>query len=119
MIRRTKKKSKKFPSTALIVRPMVALQPPLPEDQGKRALLEELAQLQAENAALKKLSMRVSQKGGLSVYGLGRYPVTLYRSQWTRLLAHADEIQSFLAEHAEELSELPPPRLQEKGDVEK
>jgi hypothetical protein len=51
----------------------------------------ELARLRAENEALKKtgakgLSLRVSEKGGLSVYGLGRFPVTLYKEQWTKLL---------------------------------
>lgn len=54
-------------------------------------MLAMIAKLQAENAALaaqpaRKLSMKVTEKGGLSVYGLGRFPVTLYRSQWERLL---------------------------------
>ena len=62
---------------------------------------EELERLRAENAALKKtsakgVSMKVSDKGGLSIYGLGRFPVTLYKEQWTKLLDMADEIRSFL-----------------------
>jgi hypothetical protein len=59
----------------------------------------ELARLRAENAALKadrKLTFRVSPKGGLSVYGLGRFPVTLYKEQWTRLLEAAAELKAFL-----------------------
>ena len=61
----------------------------------------ELARLRAENEALKKtsskgLSLRVSEKGGLSVYGLGRFPVTLYKEQWIKLLDMADDIRTFI-----------------------
>lgn len=61
----------------------------------------ELEKLRAENAALKKssarsLSMKVSEKGALSVYGLGRFPVTLYKEQWKKLLGMVDEIKTFL-----------------------
>jgi hypothetical protein len=62
----------------------------------------ELEKLRAENAALKKtsakgLSLKISEKGGLSVYGLGRFPVTLYKEQWKKLLDMADDIKAFLA----------------------
>ncbi|HTR79534.1 MAG TPA: hypothetical protein VMH39_15555 [Gemmatimonadaceae bacterium] len=68
----------------------------------------ELERLRKENDSLKKgaargVSMKVSEKGGLSVYGLGRFPVTLYKEQWTRLLDLADEIRAFLAAHDGEL----------------
>ena len=68
----------------------------------------ELERLRAENAALKKggpkgVSMKVSEKGGLSIYGLGRFPVTLYKEQWTKLLDMAEEIRTFLREHDSEL----------------
>ena len=61
----------------------------------------ELDQLRAENAALKKtsakgLSMKISEKGGLSVYGLGRFPVTLYKEQWMKLLDMTDDIRAFI-----------------------
>ena len=61
----------------------------------------ELEMLRAENAALKKtsakgLSLKVSEKGGLSVYGLGRFPVTLYKEQWNKLLDMADDIRIFI-----------------------
>jgi hypothetical protein len=61
----------------------------------------ELERLRAENEALKRttskgLSLRVSEKGGVSVYGLGRFPVTLYKEQWLRLLDMAPEIRSFI-----------------------
>ncbi len=61
----------------------------------------ELERLRAENSALKKtsakgLSLKISEKGGLSVYGLGRFPVTLYKEQWSRLLDMADELRAFL-----------------------
>jgi hypothetical protein len=62
---------------------------------------EELERLRAENAALKKtsakgISMKVSEKGGLSIYGLGRFPITLYKEQWTKLLDMSDDIRAFL-----------------------
>ena len=68
---------------------------------SEQDMAAELARLRAENAALKKtsakgLSLKISEKGGLSVYGLGRFPVTLYKEQWKKLLAMADEIKSFI-----------------------
>ncbi len=67
-------------------------------------LKAEIDRLKAENERLRRqhdraLSMKVSQKGALSVYGLGRFPVTLYKGQWTRLLAAADEIRTFLKDN--------------------
>jgi hypothetical protein len=71
-------------------------------------LKQELERLRAENEQLKShrgrsVSLKVSEKGGVSVYGLGRFPVTLYKEQWTKLLAMADEIRTFLKEHDGEL----------------
>jgi hypothetical protein len=68
----------------------------------------ELERLRAENAALKArsakgVSLKVSEKGGVSVYGLGRFPVTLYKEQWFRLLDMADDIRTFIKEHEPEL----------------
>ena len=68
----------------------------------------ELARLRAENEALKQkrntaVSMKVSEKGGLSVYGLGRFPVTLYQEQWTKLLAMAEDIKTFIEENRSKL----------------
>jgi len=68
---------------------------------------QKLARLEAENQALKdqvgrkpgQLRLKVSEKGGLSLYGLGRFPVTLYKEQWTRLLEYADEIKTFLKDN--------------------
>ena len=62
----------------------------------------ELERLRKENEALKKgaskgISRKVSEKGGLSVYGLGRFPVTLYKEQWKKLLDMSDEIRNFIA----------------------
>ena len=61
----------------------------------------ELERLRAENEALKRttfkgLSLKVSEKGGVSVYGLGRFPVTLYKEQWLRLLDMASDIRAFI-----------------------
>ena len=68
----------------------------------------ELERLRQENAALKKgaakgVSLKVSEKGGLSVYGLGRFPVTLYKEQWIKLLDLSDEIRTFISTHDKEL----------------
>lgn len=68
-------------------------------------LKAELERLRAENEALKQgpkrgaLSLKISEKGGLSVYGLGRFPVTLYKEQWVKLLGMSDEIKSFIEEN--------------------
>ncbi len=71
-------------------------------------LQTEVERLRAENAALKArttrgVSIKVSEKGGVSVYGLGRFPVTLYKEQWAKLLDLADDIRAFLKEHDAEL----------------
>jgi hypothetical protein len=71
-------------------------------------LKAELERLQRENAALKRragqgVSMKVSEKGGLSIYGLGRFPITLYREQWLRLLDLSDEIREFIDSNSEKL----------------
>ncbi len=68
----------------------------------------ELERLRRENEALKQktergVSLKVSAKGAVSLYGLGRFPVTLYKEQWTRVLDMADEIRAFIAEHDGEL----------------
>lgn len=64
----------------------------------------ELERLKRENEALRQqakakpgqMSLKVSEKGAVSVYGLGRFPVTLYQEQWTKLLDRADEIREFI-----------------------
>ena len=68
----------------------------------------ELERLRAENASLKQatirgISMKVSEKGGLSVYGLGRFPITLYKEQWTTLLDMEKELRAFISAHQSEL----------------
>jgi hypothetical protein len=69
----------------------------------------ELERLRAENERLKKsnrgnkLAMKVSEKGALSVYGMGRFPVTLYKEQWLKLLGMADEIKAFIEANNESL----------------
>ena len=64
----------------------------------------ELERLRAENSALKArsskgVSMKVSEKGAVSIYGLGRFPVTLYQEQWLKLLDLADDIRAFIKEN--------------------
>jgi hypothetical protein len=71
-------------------------------------LKSELEQLRAENERLKNrqtrgVSLKVSEKGGVSVYGLGRFPVTLYKEQWRRLLDMADDIRAFIKENEAKL----------------
>ena len=64
---------------------------------------DELINL-VKKQAQKGSSIKVSQKGGVSVYGLGRFPVTIYASQWERLLSQAEEIKAFIDIHKAELS---------------
>ncbi len=77
----------------------------MPDDETQK----ELDRLRAENERLKArrasgdVTLRVSEKGGVSVYGLGRFPVTLYQEQWEKLLAHAEEIRAFIAENRDRL----------------
>ena len=71
-------------------------------------LQAELARLKEENERLKAragrgTSLKVSEKGALSVYGLGRFPLTLYKEQWQKLLGMADEIRAFLKENDAQL----------------
>jgi hypothetical protein len=71
-------------------------------------LKAELERLRNENAALKKgaatgISMKVSEKGALSIYGMGRFPVTLYKEQWLKLMDMSDQIRSFIAANDDKL----------------
>jgi len=75
---------------------------------SQEALMAELEKLKAENATLKKasasgLSLKVSQKGALSLYGMGRFPVTLYKEQWLKILDMADGIRAFIADNNDAL----------------
>ncbi len=75
---------------------------------SEEELKAELERLKAENAALKArggkgVSLKVSEKGGVSVYGLGRFPVTLYQEQWLKLLDMAEDIRSFIRENEPKL----------------
>ena len=77
---------------------------PMSEDEVKT----ELERLRAENERLKRtatkgITLKVSEKGGVSVYGLGRFPVTLYKEQWAKLLGMADEIREFIKENESKL----------------
>jgi hypothetical protein len=77
---------------------------PKPVDHGEETPEQEMARLRAENAALKarkssKLALKVSDKGAVSVYGLGRFPVTLYKEQMKRLMAAKDDIEFFMLEN--------------------
>ena len=75
---------------------------------NEEELKAELARLKAENEALKNrgakgISMKVSEKGGVSIYGLGRFPVTLYKEQWIKLLDMAEDIRNFIKENEDKL----------------
>jgi hypothetical protein len=70
----------------------------------EQELKAEIERLRAENESLKRpargqTSLKVSEKGALSVYGMGRFPVTLYREQWEKLLGMADEIRAFIQQN--------------------
>jgi len=71
-------------------------------------LRAELERLRAENEQLKSksvrgISLKVSEKGGLSLYGMGRFPVTLYKEQWRKILAMATEIEDFIQKNDSQL----------------
>ena len=70
---------------------------------GDEDLKAQIERLKAENEALKTSkgsgSLRVSEKGAVSVYGLGRFPVTLYKEQWEKLLSMSDQIRGFIAQN--------------------
>jgi hypothetical protein len=74
------------------------------------AMQKELERLRAENEALKAqkrssgvLTFKVSEKGAVSVYGLGRFPVTLYQEQWDKLIANIEELKRFIVENRQHL----------------
>lgn len=76
-------------------------------DQDMQA---ELERLRRENEELKQnkkrggsLNLKVSQKGAVSLYGMGRFPVTLYKEQWERLLGFGEEIKKFIEENQSSL----------------
>ena len=81
------------------------------QDMTQDQMKAEIERLTAANARLKaasqsKLTLKVGQAGGVSLYGLGRWPVTLYRSQWERLIAHVKSgaVEAFIEDNAESLS---------------
>lgn len=83
----------------------------------------EMERLRAENTALKNqeravksLSLKVSEKGALSVYGLGRFPVTLYKEQWARLLDITDDIRAFIKDNDARLKTKEKAEKDEKAD---
>lgn len=100
--------SRSVPAPATQTAVQVAAPAPAAQVMNREAILSALSAQQIDTAtALQmlqaldaskqgKLTLKVSEKGGLSLYGLGRWPVTLYRSQWQRLLEHAPQIQEFI-----------------------
>jgi hypothetical protein len=79
---------------------------------NEQQMKAELERLKAENETLKlrasrAISLKVSEKGGVSLYGLGRFPVTLYKEQWAKLLDMADEIRAFLKDNDSKLKAKP------------
>ncbi len=92
------------------IRPPCAARSVLAEwtNMADEDLLAQIEALKADNERLKQkkntsISMKVSEKGAVSVYGLGRFPVTLYQEQWTKLLSLSDEIQQFIGDNKAQL----------------
>ncbi|MDI9348350.1 MAG: hypothetical protein QM538_07595 [Methylacidiphilales bacterium] len=81
------------------------------ENAQNENIQDELERLRRENSQLKQkvssgakaISLKVSEKGGVSLYGLGRFPVTLYLEQWEKLLGHTEEIKRFINENRNSL----------------
>jgi hypothetical protein len=76
---------------------------PQPTREELLARVAELERQAAEKKASGALSFKVSEKGAVSVYGLGRFPVTLYYEQWQRLLGATDELRAFLDDNKSQL----------------
>jgi len=74
-------------------------------EESREELLARIAELERQGGGRKRgaLEFRVGEKGGVSVYGLGRFPVTLYYEQWVRLLDTADSLRAFLEENKHRL----------------
>lgn len=88
-----------------------------------QAMQAEIERLKAENAKLQteankpvRATFKITDKGGMSVYGLGRFPVTLYKSQWEKLLSQADQIREFMAQNADKLSDKPKAQVETASD---
>jgi hypothetical protein len=75
------------------------------QEPTKQELMSRIAELEQQVHARKtaEIAYRISEKGGVSVYGLGRFPVTLYYEQWSRLLDRAGELRSFMEENKSRL----------------
>lgn len=83
-----------------------------PGTETREQLMAQIEALKAKNKAILEteratFSMRVGEKGGVSVYGMGRFPVSLYKEQWLKLLSHADEIKAFLVANESKLKTRP------------
>lgn len=96
------------------------------DQMTKEQLVEAIEQARAENETLRNpqpkargCSAKITEKGGLSIYGLGRFPVTLYKEQWLKLLSFAQEIQDFIAEHDKEFSTKPVTKVATKTEAKK
>lgn len=79
----------------------------MPENQEdlKQQIADLKAELATEKAERKKgIYLQVSKKGGVSLYGIRRFPITFYLEEWNRILDMEDEVRAFLAEHAGELT---------------
>lgn len=95
-------------------KPNGAISHPSTPEPSMAELLARLAKLEADNDRLRKekadallkkgISCKVSEKGGVSVYGLGRFPITLYRGQWDRLFEHQKAIKDFIEANASKLA---------------
>jgi hypothetical protein len=74
-------------------------------EPSKEELMARIAELEKQTGSRPKgsLEFRIGEKGGVSVYGLGRFPVTLYYEQWIRLLDRADDLRAFLEENKSRL----------------
>lgn len=87
-----------------VLQSIISQPQPLSENEALRAQVQALTAKLAQANKPRKATLKVTEKGGLSLYGLGRFPVTLYRGQWERLLSMKEEIVDFIEANAANLS---------------
>lgn len=71
------------------------------------AIKQKLAEAEAKLSSVNPVSFKVTEKGAVSLYGLGRFPVTLYQSQWDRVFSETENLKKFMEENKDKIAAKP------------